>query len=64
MTLEDRLDMAAMLAYFWQEKGDITRWCSFDREKVKAEFPEVLKAWDDYQTAYKIMDLVIRNLNE
>lgn len=59
----DREEMLSMLTYFWQEKGDIERWSSFDREKVAAEFPELLKAWDDYVTAHKVMNAVVSGLS-
>jgi hypothetical protein len=58
MTPEEH--MLDMLDYFWREKGDITRWSDFDREKVKAAFPEIIKAWDDYQTAERVFAAVMR----
>jgi len=59
----ERQDMLWALTYYWEENGDIERWSSFDREKVAAEFPELLKAWDDYVTAQKVMNAVVRGLN-
>ncbi len=53
-------EMLDSLAYFWGEKGDIERWSGFDREKIAAQYPEVLKAWDDYKASRKVMDAVIR----
>lgn len=58
----EREEMLNMITYFWQEKGNLERWTGFDREKIAAEFPEVLKAWDDYKTAGKVMDAVVRGL--
>lgn len=50
------------LRYFWEEKGDITRYCDFERLKpvLRDEFPEILTAWDNYQASIKAMDIAIR----
>jgi len=53
-----------MLRYFWEEKGDITRYCEFEELKpiIQEEYPELLKAWYDYQASIKIMDAVCKSL--
>jgi len=51
-----------MLAYFWEEKGDIERWNGFSREHLAREFPAVLKAWDDYTASRLVMDAVVRDM--
>ena len=53
-------EMLATIRYFWETKGDIERWSSFDREKVAKRFPEIIKAWDDYKTAERMLSAVIR----
>jgi hypothetical protein len=58
----DREDAINMLAYFWEEKGDLERWCDFDREHLAREFPAVLKAWDDYKTSRLVLDAVVRDM--
>ena len=52
------------LQYFWQEKEDLERFSSFEELKplLEKEKPEVLKAWNDYKTSRKILDIVIDNL--
>lgn len=55
----DRAHIFNMLEYFWTEKGDITRWASFDRAVVKREFPEILAAWEKHVKAEKAMDEAI-----
>lgn len=62
MTVE-RQDAISMLTYFWQEKGDIERWCDFDREHLRAEFPAVLRAWEDYKAGRAVLDAVMRDLD-
>lgn len=57
----DRESAASMLEYFWQEKGDIERWVGFDRDMLAAEFPAVLKAWDDYKASRAVLDAVVRD---
>lgn len=60
MTLSEREDMLNTLRYFWTEKQDLERWIRFDRATLQREFPDVLKAWDDYQTAKRVMGSVMR----
>ena len=57
----DREDVVKMIAYFWQEKGDMERWCDFDRDYLAREFPAVLKAWDDYKISRLVLDAVVRD---
>lgn len=54
---EETLDT---LRYFWEAKGDIERWTGFDRDELAKTFPEVLKAWDDYTTAQRLLTAVLR----
>jgi hypothetical protein len=52
------------LQYFWQDKGDLERLCTFEEmiPILEKERPEVLKAWNDYKTSKKILDIVIESL--
>jgi len=52
------------LKYFWEEKGDIERYCDFEKLKpqIQEQLPELLKAWYDYKASIKIMDAVIKSL--
>lgn len=36
------------IKYFWEYKGDITRYIDFDRERLKRLAPHILLAWDSY----------------
>ena len=58
----DREEIVNMLRYFWQEKGDLERWVDFKRPEVVGEFPEVIKAWNDYKAAEGILSAVIQGL--
>jgi len=60
--MRSREDDIGTICYFWQEKEDIERWCDFDREHLRLEFPAVLKAWDDYKASRQVLDAVIRGL--
>lgn len=60
LNAEKTLDM---LRYFWEEKGDIERWTGFDRAAIAKEYPEVLKAWDDYNTARRLLTAVLRGVS-
>lgn len=54
------------LKYFWEEKGDIERYVHFEELKpqIQEQFPELLKAWSDYKTSIKIMDAVIKSIQD
>jgi hypothetical protein len=53
------------LAYFWEDKGDLERYCYFEdlKPKIQQQFPELLKAWYDYKASVGIMNAVIKNLS-
>lgn len=53
------------LVYFWQNKGDLERLSTFERLKpmIENEYPEILKAWNDYKASIKIMDAVMNSLD-
>lgn len=44
---EDDLNM---IRYFWEEKGDIFRYASFEdiEVSVRRDFPQLFEAWDNY----------------
>ena len=62
LTDEDKGD----IVYFWQEKRDLSRLCSWERIKpaVAREYPEILKAWEDYLTAIRTLNAVVKQLEE
>ena len=53
------------LKYFWEDKGDLERYCHFEglKPKIQQQFPELLKAWYDYKASIGIMNAVIKNLS-
>lgn len=53
-----------MISYFIMEKGDITRWVNWNSRKeiIEAEYPELVKALQDYAAAEKILHLVVKNI--
>lgn len=61
MNPQQRYELISDLSYFWKEKGDITRLAGFDIKKVQEEFPEVLRAWNDYKHAELALSLIIEN---
>ena len=54
------------LVYFWKFKGDLERFSNFKELKplIEKEYPEILKAWNDYKTSIKILDAVINTIDE
>lgn len=57
-------DQIQDLKYFWQEKGNLERFCDFEELKpqIQNEYPELLKAWYDYKASIQILNLVIESL--
>lgn len=57
-------DQIQDLRYFWQEKGDLERFCDFEELKpqIQNEYPELLKAWYDYKASIQILNLVVESL--
>lgn len=52
------------LQYFWQNKGDLERLCTFEEliPILQVERPEILKAWNDYKASKKILDIVMESI--
>jgi hypothetical protein len=59
---ERREEIANMTAFFWEEKGDLTRWVDFDLEELRREFPVVARAWEQYQDSRKLLTLAIKDM--
>ena len=51
------------LRYFWEEKEDLECWTGFDREALATQYPEILKAWDDYKLSRRTLTAVLRGLS-
>ncbi len=53
-----------MLAYFWNEKGDLERWCHWEdrKEIMEMHCPEILKAWHEYKLSRRVLTKLINNL--
>ena len=51
------------LKYFWRYKGDITRWCDWEKKLpvLRVQFPEIVAARENYQTAIRILNACIEN---
>ena len=64
MTKKLTEDQLSSIKYFWQDKGDLERYCSFEELKpaLLEQKPEIIKAWNDYKTAVAILDAVIENI--
>ena len=63
MVTEDDINC---IVYFWEEKRDLDRWVDWEakREYFVKELPELVKAWDDYRTAGRIMDAIVRDIQQ
>jgi hypothetical protein len=51
---------ADMLRYYWQDKGDLERYSN--RAVAFALFPDVERAWRDYQYHERVLSALIREL--
>lgn len=53
ITEEDR----RMIRYFIEEKGDVTRWCSWEEKKAA-----IFATWPELRAALHNLDIAERNL--
>lgn len=49
---------AQMLRYFWEEKGDVTRYIGW--EDAIEQFPKIKRAWQKYEAAKQKLSRVLR----
>ena len=58
-------EVASMLVYAWNEWGELERWTQFEELKtqIAANFPHVLRAYEDFKHAKYVMDAVIRGVD-
>jgi len=59
-------DDAAMLEFFYSERGDMSRWVEWDRVKplIRKEYPEVLDALERLNVAERTLDAVVNKMVE
>lgn len=52
-----------MLKYYWEEKEDIERFSGLEdiSDDLNKRFPEILKAWRDYNESRRRLTIVINN---
>ncbi len=53
-----------MIVYFHEHKGDLSRWCGWNgaRERIKAEYPELIAAWDNFIVASRTLDAIVEKI--
>ena len=53
-----------MLKYFWEEKGDMTRYCDYEeiKEDLDKNYPEISKAYKDYIASKAVYKSIMSNL--
>jgi hypothetical protein len=56
---ENYRDELDMLKYFWDEKGDISRYCNYDEAKLREYLPHVWQAWTQYRQAHRMLNAVL-----
>ena len=57
------IDDLRSLHYFWETKGDITCWISWDRSKadLRKDNPEVFGAWEKYLESRRALSAALRD---
>lgn len=62
VTAEDLL----MIRYFWEEKGDLTSYCSWEEIQVDLakRYPAIYDAWARYRSAVKTLDVLVGALGD
>lgn len=55
-----------MIVYFIKEKGDITRWCSWESKKqeIEEEFPELINALKQLEIAERTLNAIVNAIEE
>ena len=51
-----------MLDYFWDCKGDVTRWCGWEEFSKKPGAAALVEAIDRMNTAPQIVSLIIKGM--
>jgi len=53
-----------MICYFIQEKGDITRWCDWEKRKtdIAIERPELIAAINNLEIAKRTLSAIVENI--
>lgn len=49
-------DFRDMVAYFWKEKGDPTRYVEWDTKRCADLMPDFYEAWSRYRTYQRLAD--------
>ena len=52
--------------YFWKEFSDIERWALWRKKlpELTAEYPLLVKAWNEYLMARQLLDIVVDHLED
>lgn len=60
LTSEDK----ELIAYFFFNKGDVTRWCDWEEKKaqVKNEYPHVIFSLDNLKLAEDTLEQAIKDM--
>jgi hypothetical protein len=61
MVTEDDINM---IDYFINQKGDITRWCHWEKrkEEIEKEYPELIAALNNLTIAERTLNAVVKNI--
>ena len=54
----------AMLKYFQEEKGDMTRYCDYEniKEDLDKNYPEISKSFKDFKDSKAVYNSIMKNL--
>lgn len=52
------------LKYFWWEKGDLERWCDFEKLKpqIEKEFPRIIYLWEEHKSCVKMLNVIMDSI--
>jgi hypothetical protein len=56
--MDDDKTFCGMVAYFWKEKGDPTRYTGWDEVRCAELMNTFYSAWLHYQAAHKALDIL------
>lgn len=50
-----------MVVYFWQERGDVERYCYWSEARCAEVWPEFLFVWKQYKSAEGVLDTLVKS---
>lgn len=64
MTDEQKVEYLDNIKYFWNEKGEIERFCDYSPEKLYEASPIIARAYSEYKIAKQTLSILLNYSGE